>query len=202
LLDVAPVDLRGAPPRTDDVDEVSIGGTAGESRGVTCAVTAGGDDPGAMGRQEYYHDEQAPPPNSMSPTAFAAVRDGRGRLLMVRRVDIGNWELPGGRVELGESAGAAVQREVREESGVQIKVTELAGVYTDPGHIMVYPDTGEVRQQFAMCFHADPLHGEPRPDHDETCEAAWIDLAQLDALPVHPSMRVRIDAALAPTADS
>ena len=54
-----------------------------------------------MSRQEYYHDTDAPPANSMTPTAFAAVRDDQGRVLLVRRRDSGNWELPGGRVELG-----------------------------------------------------------------------------------------------------
>jgi hypothetical protein len=34
-------------------------------------------------------------------------------------------------------------------------VTGLSGVYTDPGHVMVYPD-GEVRQQFSLCLHATP----------------------------------------------
>jgi ADP-ribose pyrophosphatase YjhB (NUDIX family) len=68
-------------------------------------------------------------------------------------------------VDLGESAPAAAEREVVEESGVAIKVTRLAGVYTDP-------------------------------DHDETCEAAWIDPVQIDTLPIQPSMRLRIVQAL------
>ena len=149
-----------------------------------------------MSRQEYYHDAEAPPANSMTPTAFAAVRDDQGRVLLVRRRDSGNWELPGGRVELGESATTAAEREVVEESGVAIKVTRLAGVYTDPGHVMVYPATGEARQQFAVCFHALPLDGQPDPDHEETCEAAWIDPTRLDTMPIHPSMRIRIVQAL------
>jgi hypothetical protein len=66
---------------------------------------------------------------------------------------------------------------------------------------MVYPDTGEVRQQFAVCFHAAPVQGQPRPDHDETCEAAWIEQAQLETLPIHPSMRLRIEQAVSQTAD-
>ena len=148
-------------------------------------------------RTEYYHAADAPPANSMTPTAFAAVRDDQGRLLLVRRRDSGNWELPGGRVELGESATSAAEREVVEESGVAIKVTRLAGVYTDPGHVMVYPATGEARQQFAVCFHAFPLDGHPDPDHHETCEAAWVEPAHLDALPIHPSMRIRIVQAVA-----
>jgi 8-oxo-dGTP pyrophosphatase MutT (NUDIX family) len=152
-----------------------------------------------VARTEYYHDDNTPPANSMTPTAFAAVRDHHGRVLMVRRSDTGNWELPGGRVELGETATDAAEREVLEESGVAIRVSRLAGVYTDPGHVMVYPDTGEARQQFAVCFHALPLDGQPQADHDETCEAAWIDPNHLDALPIHPSMRLRIAHALTET---
>ena len=60
-----------------------------------------------MARIEYFHDPSAPAPNSLAPTAFAAVRDHHGRLLLVRRTDSGNWELPGGRVQLGESAEVA-----------------------------------------------------------------------------------------------
>jgi 8-oxo-dGTP pyrophosphatase MutT (NUDIX family) len=162
--------------------------------GVACPRRP--NHPGGMDRQEYYHDAEAPAANSIPPTAFAAVRDDQGRVLLVRRRDSGNWELPGGRVDLGESATAAAEREVVEESGVSIKVTRLAGVYTDPGHIMVYPATGEARQQFAVCFHALPVDGQPEPDHDETCEAAWIHPAQIDTLPIHPSMRLRIVQAL------
>ncbi|MFD1519117.1 NUDIX domain-containing protein [Pseudonocardia yunnanensis] len=145
-----------------------------------------------MAREEFFHDRSAPQANSIAPTAFAAVRDRRGRMLLVRRIDSGNWELPGGRVEFGESAIAAVEREVAEESGVSIRVTRLVGVFTDPGHVMVYPATGEARQQFAVCFHAVPRCGEPQPDHDETCDAAWVDPAELSRLPIHPSMRKRI----------
>lgn len=95
----------------------------------------------------------------------------------------------------GESAVDAVVRGVTEETGVRIKVTGLSGVYTDPGHVMVYP-TGEVRQQFALCVHAVPLSGQPRPDGEEVISVAWHQVDTLAALPVHPSMRLRIDHAI------
>jgi ADP-ribose pyrophosphatase YjhB (NUDIX family) len=151
---------------------------------------------GTVARQaEYFHDPRAPRANSLRPTVFAAVRDGDGRLLLVRRSDTLNWELPGGKVDIGESAADTVVREVTEESGVQIFVRGLAGIYTDPGHVMVYVD-GEVRQQFSVCFHAVPLSGAPRPDGDETIDAAWFRTDELGQLPVHPSMRLRIDHAV------
>ncbi|MGI8312850.1 NUDIX hydrolase [Saccharopolyspora hattusasensis] len=150
-----------------------------------------------MPRQsEYYHDPNAPVANSLAPTSFAVARDLHRRVLLVQRIDTRNWELPGGKVNVGESALDAVVREVEEEAGVLVTVTGLAGVYTDPGHVMVY-SSGEVRQQFAVCFHATPLRGEPRPDHKETINAAWTETDALDDLPIHPSMRLRLMHALA-----
>jgi 8-oxo-dGTP pyrophosphatase MutT (NUDIX family) len=145
---------------------------------------------------EYYHDPEAPRANSLRPTVFAAVRDSAGCILLARRMDTRNWELPGGKVELGESALDAVVREVAEETGVRIAVTGVSGVYTDPGHIMVYA-SGEIRQQYAVCVHAVPLAGDPRPDHDEMTNVAWIHLSDLPELPIHPTMRLRIDHAIA-----
>jgi 8-oxo-dGTP pyrophosphatase MutT (NUDIX family) len=146
-------------------------------------------------RAEFYHDPLAPKANSLKPTAFASVRDGTGRVLLVRRADTLNWELPGGKVEFGESGTQAVVREVLEEAGVRIRVLGLSGVYTDPGHVMAYL-SGEVRQQFALCFHALPLSGRPRPDEDETIGADWFAPTDIDNLDVHASMRLRIDHAV------
>ncbi|HEX3592085.1 MAG TPA: NUDIX domain-containing protein [Pseudonocardiaceae bacterium] len=132
------------------------------------------------------------------PATLVVTCHGRlsGRLLLARRADTHNWELPGGKVEIGESATDAVLREVAEETGVHIAVTTLSGVYTDPGHLMAY-GSGEIRQQFALVVHAISINGEPQPDHHEMTNAAWIDLPDIDTLPVHPSMRLRIDHALA-----
>lgn len=74
-------------------------------------------------------------------------------------------------------------------------MTGLSGVYTDPGHVMVYPD-GEVRQQFSICVHATPVAGRPRPDNDEVINAAWIRTTDVPQLPIHPAMRLRIDHAI------
>jgi 8-oxo-dGTP pyrophosphatase MutT (NUDIX family) len=152
-------------------------------------------DWGVARQAEYYHDPNAPRANSVWPTVFAAVRSGDGRLLMVRRSDTLNWDLPGGKVNVGETAASCVVREVAEESNVRISVHGLVGVYTDPGHVIVYVD-GEVVQPFAVCFDATPVSGEPRPDGDETVDAAWFQADELDRLSMHPSIRLRIDHAV------
>lgn len=144
---------------------------------------------------EYYHDPRAPKANSLRPTAYAAVRDADDRLLLVRRSDTRAWELPGGAVEIGETCRQAAVREVLEESGVQVRITGLSGLYSDPGHVIVHPD-GEVRQEFALCFHAEPVSGRPRPDQNETVAAGWVSVVDLDGLAIHPSMRSCIDNAV------
>jgi 8-oxo-dGTP pyrophosphatase MutT (NUDIX family) len=150
-----------------------------------------------VSRQEFFHDPGAPRAELVAPSVFAAVRDGHGRLLMVCRVDNGMWELPGGQVDVGDAAVGALQREVAEESGIVIDVMGVSGVYTDPGYV-IRSVAGRVRQPFTVCFHAVPGSGamSPRPDQVETSDAAWIDPARLDALPVHPAMRLWIGDAL------
>jgi ADP-ribose pyrophosphatase YjhB (NUDIX family) len=149
-----------------------------------------------MGRVDYYHDPAAPPANSLVPSVTAAVRDDAGRILLIHKIDNDFWALPGGAMEVGESVADAAIREVQEETGVLVELTGLVGIYTDPGHVMAY-DNGEVRQEFSVCFHARPISGEPREDGTETKAAKWVDPADVSGLSVHPSMRRRIDDAIA-----
>ncbi len=148
-------------------------------------------------RREYDHQPGAPAASCVAPCAFAAVRDITGRLLLVRRCDTGDWELPGGHVDPGESASDAAVRETAEESGITVEVTGLVGIYTDPGHVIADP-RGLVRQPFAVCFHARPLCGSLSGDQVETSEARWFTAGDIPALPIRPAMRLRIGHALAP----
>lgn len=149
--------------------------------------------------REYYQDPNAPQPHDVLPAAFAAVRNSAGELLLVRRIDDGNWELPGGRIEVGESASQSVVREVSEESGIAIEVIGLAGVYSDPTHVLVDPDD-TVHQQLAICYHAVPTPSteaiRPVPDDLETDAAAWFKTTEIADLKMHSAVRLRIDNAL------
>jgi 8-oxo-dGTP diphosphatase len=136
----------------------------------------------------------------VAPCAFAAVRGIAGRLLLVCRCDTGDWELPGGYVDPGESATDAAVRETAEESGMTVEVTGLVGIYTDPGHVIADPRAGLVCQPFAVCFHARPLSGSPGGDHVETSDARWFTAGDILALPIRPAIRLRIGHALTPRA--
>jgi ADP-ribose pyrophosphatase YjhB (NUDIX family) len=128
----------------------------------------------------------------------AIVRNDRDEVLLVRRADDGYWELTGGRIEVGESAMSAAMREVAEEAGVAITVQALAGVYSDPRHVLVYPGD-RVHQQIAICFHARAVGGgKARPDTEEATEAGWFEPGKTSALPMHPTMRQCLDNGLDP----
>jgi len=141
-------------------------------------------------RTDYWHDPDAPIPNSLVPGGQALVVDEQGRILMQRRTDSGNWSLPGGVMEIGETIGEAVVREVREETGLEVELTGILGLYTDPGHVIAYDD-GEVRQEFVIAFTAQPFGGQLRRS-DESTEVRWVRMSELAKMPVHESVRLRI----------
>lgn len=147
-----------------------------------------------MPKRDYYDDPTAPKANSIVVAVTAAVRNAQGKLLLIERTDNGLWALPGGAQDIGESVVQAARREVNEETGVDVEITGLSGIYSDPQHVIAYDD-GEVRQEFSLCFHAKPVGGELRSS-SESKEARWVSPDSLQDLKIHPSMRLRINHAL------
>ena len=66
--------------------------------------------------------------------------DARQRVLLTRRSDNGRWCLPGGGMDPGESVEETCIREVSEETGLDVQVTRLVGVYTSPDIKVEYAD--------------------------------------------------------------
>jgi ADP-ribose pyrophosphatase YjhB (NUDIX family) len=146
-------------------------------------------------RSVHFHDPHAPAATAVVPSVFVAVRNPLGHLLLVRRCDSGTWELPGGRVDVGESAVTAAVRETAEESGVQAEIIGLVGVYTDPAHVVRAAD-GSVRQPFVVVFRAHVVGGTLAADGFETCEARWVAPRHVRRMRVEAPARRWIDDAL------
>ena len=142
-------------------------------------------------RIDYYDDPSAPAANSLIPSVNVIVTDDEGRLLMICRTDNGNWAVPGGAIDLGESLVAAAVRETREETGITCAVTGISGIYADPKHVVHYTSNDEVRQEFSIVLTARPVSGEPTPS-DESSEVHWVEPSALDGLKIDRSMRLRI----------
>ena len=81
-------------------------------------------------------------------------------------------------------------REVREETGLQIRITGLIGTYTDP-HILIAYSDGEVRQEFTFVYVAEIESGELKID-DESKEATWMSPSSAVEMPFAESQRRRL----------
>ncbi|GAA4205690.1 NUDIX hydrolase [Microbispora amethystogenes] len=143
-----------------------------------------------MARTEYYDDPAAPEPNSLVVGVSAVVSDEKGRILMQRRADNGLWALPGGGMDMTESVPQTAVREVKEETGYDIEITGIVGLYTDARHIIAYTD-GEVRRQFNVCLTARRTGGALTVS-DESTEVRWVTRDEVERLPMHETQRLRI----------
>src|SRR5258707_3742160 len=142
-------------------------------------------------RIDFHNDPDAPPANSIVPSVNVAVTNDAGEVLLIRRSDNDNWALPGGAVDLGESLTQAAVRETLEESGIECQVTGLSGIYTDPGHILLYTSNGEARQEFSIVLTARATGGQPTPS-SESSEVRWTAPADLGTYRMDSSMRLRV----------
>lgn len=152
-----------------------------------------------MSRIEHYHDPDAPRPNRLVPAASAIVAEADGRILMARRRDNELWTIPGGAMDPGESIAQTAVREVKEETGLDVEVVSLVGIYSDPHQVVEYAD-GEVRQQFSVCFACRPAGGQTGAN-DEMSEVGFFSPDAIERLDVHPSIRLRIEHFLAGRAE-
>ncbi|MFD6400565.1 NUDIX domain-containing protein [Nocardia sp. NPDC060249] len=141
-------------------------------------------------RRDYYRDPHAPKANSLVPGGSMLVVDGESRILMQRRGDSGNWSLPGGAMEIGETLEECAVRETKEETGFDTEITGLLGIYTDPEHVIEYSD-GEVRQEFAVTYFGRVVGGELAVSSEST-EVRFVGPDELDDLPMHPTVRLRL----------
>ena len=110
----------------------------------------------------------------------------REKILLTRREDNNQWCLPSGGMEPGESATEACIREVKEETGLQVTIKRLIGIYTTPGELIVYRDGNKI-QLVALCFEAEIMGGEFRlsPETTEYGYFSYQEIEKLDLLLNH-----------------
>jgi len=118
--------------------------------------------------------------------AVGAIVVHDGCLLLVRRgrgAGRGKWAPPGGRVEYGETLRAAVAREVHEETGLEIRVGDLAGWVERMG------DDGEQFHYVILDFEATPVGPATLVAGDDALDARWVPLAEVATLDLVDGLR-------------
>jgi len=110
----------------------------------------------------------------------------RQKVLLTRRADNGSWCLPGGHMEPGESVQEACLRECREETGLEVRLVRLLGVYSNPNRIVEYAG-GNRQHVVALCFEA--IHtGGTLGLSDETTAYGYFskeEIARMDVFESH-----------------
>lgn len=103
------------------------------------------------------------------------VRDGK--ILLVKRDTEpfrGFWALPGGRLEDDETLEECCIREAKEESGIDVEIVRLVGVYSNP--------LRDPRKIIAAAYLCRPKGGKETPQQGEIQEVKWFPLDQLPQL--------------------
>lgn len=127
--------------------------------------------------------------------ASAIIFDGEGKFLLTRRTDNGRWCLPGGALESGESVTVACQREVFEETGLEVRVKRLVGVYSYPDQLIIYND-GTKAFFVVVHFEVEVTGGELGLSN-ETTDYGYFTKEQLETLEMHGRHKERILDSLA-----
>lgn len=120
--------------------------------------------------------------------AVGAIVFEENKVLLVRRGQPpaeGAWAIPGGRVELGESMQKAAEREIREETGLNVRAKDPVFTFD----VVVRDDNGRVRFHYVIVdLIADYVSGELRAG-DDALDARWVSSTEMETLSVSPNTR-------------
>jgi 8-oxo-dGTP pyrophosphatase MutT (NUDIX family) len=119
----------------------------------------------------------------------------REKILLTRRADNGQWCLPGGGVEPGESVAEACARETWEETGLRIRVKRLTSVFSSPDRLVIYSD-GERFQIITLNFEVSERGGIIGLS-DETTEIGFYSLPEIESMDILPHHKQFISDTLA-----
>ena len=111
--------------------------------------------------------------------AGGCIFDKDGKVLLQRRGDSNKWGFPGGAIEIGETPEMAAVREAKEETGLDVKVSDLIGIYTDCD--MEYPN-GDKAQSICIFYKLEVIGGQLKCDNVETVDLKYFGLDEMPEL--------------------
>lgn len=104
--------------------------------------------------------------------AGGIVENEKGDILLVK-TEHGGWVYPGGQIEVGENLIDGLMREIKEESGIDVEVAQLIGVYSNTGMYKWYDGITDVPTKIMFDFVCKPIGGELCTS-EETSEVKWV----------------------------
>jgi 8-oxo-dGTP pyrophosphatase MutT (NUDIX family) len=120
--------------------------------------------------------------------AGVLICNAAGELLLQRRTDDGLWGIPGGSMELGESAEETARREVYEETGLVVGELRLFGVFSGPEMYHMYPNGDQVAI-VSVVYLANPVPDQVPTPGDESLALRYFARDALPTVPLSPPNR-------------
>ena len=111
--------------------------------------------------------------------AGGCIFNENGEVLLQKRADCNKWGFPGGAIELGETPEMAAKREVKEETGLDIEVNKLIGIYTDSDVVCA---NGDKVHSICIGYEMSVVGGELICDENETLELKYFSLDNMPEL--------------------
>ncbi len=118
----------------------------------------------------------------------AVIWNAEGDVLLIRRAKEprkGQWSLPGGKLEFGETLIEGVRREVREETGLEVEILGLV----DVAETIRDASVGAADDHFVLIDYGARVISGTAEAASDAAEARWFSVEELDALPVWSEMR-------------
>jgi len=112
-------------------------------------------------------------------SATALIFDDEDRVLLQLKAGSSKWTLPGGAVEPHESASSAAVRELWEETGLEVDIKGVIGVFGGPEYSGTYPN-GDQLSIVLVVFRGDVMGGELCPDGEESLELRYFSKDELN----------------------
>lgn len=122
--------------------------------------------------------------------AGGIVYDKTGKILLQKRSDFNKWGFPGGAIELNETPEEAAIREIKEETKLNVKITNLFGIYSDDN--MEYPN-GDLAHSICIVYEMEIINGMIKADNDETLELQFFEIDKLPSMFCKQHEEIKLD---------
>jgi 8-oxo-dGTP diphosphatase len=123
------------------------------------------------------------------------VENPQDEILLVKVRRSGDWVFPGGQVEVGENLIDGVIREIKEESGIDVVVSHLVGIYSNTATYEGHSGVKIVPTKVMFDFVCEPVGGELTTS-DETSDTRWVSKDEVLSMVSAPALRTRYQAYL------
>ena len=125
--------------------------------------------------------------------AVGGIVENEQEEILLVKTQHGGWVYPGGQVEVGENLIDALVREVKEESGIDIEVSQLIGTYSNTGIHKWYDEVTDVPTKVMFDFVCNPIGGTLSTS-EETSESCWVKKERVLEFITAPAIRTRYEA--------